>query len=207
MQFLGRRPLWVIPLAIAASLAVLVGPATAGSGVTKKATATANAVPASGVYTCAWISNHEAAASRAGVTCDPNVFFMQMSGLMPSPQPVVGSNTGVTPLSTGIYGPVPVPTDGGRVGEGVYAWGPGEYSNYWNFWANYKFAYPGLWYNWWVEKSSDNSVLVSGKGLDLSGQGPIIVPSYTTRKWGAQNKTGVAQNWTLYWGNCSGSNC
>jgi hypothetical protein len=201
MQFLGRRPLWVLPLAIAASLAVLVGAATAGSGVTKKATSTA--VPASGVYTCDWISSHVVAALRAGVTCDPVIFSTQMSGFMPSTQPVVTSNTRATPLVNGIYGPVPVPANGDRVGQGVFAWGPGEYSNYWNFWANYKFAYSGLWYNWWVEKSSDNSVLISGKGLDTSGQGPITVQSYTTRKWGAQNRTGVAQNWTLYWG-CTG---
>lgn len=186
----GQMPDWASSRTLALLAAVIgaatvVAPATASVGNGASAQST---MPPGDVYTCDWISNHQAAALAAGVTCDAVTFFTEMSGFPVDPQPA----------TAGCCTQIPVPQDGGRVGPGVFAWGPGEYTNYWSFKANYPVS--PYWDNWWIEKSSDNSVLLSGTLFNDNMDGPFQVPSTAVRKWGAQNKTQIAQNWTLWYG-------
>jgi hypothetical protein len=196
MQFLRRHSQWVLPVASAVALAGMVAPAASAGGPSN----TQSVMPPGNVYTCDWISEHVAAGLRAGVTCDAITFFTEMTGFNVGPQPA-DTSTAVVASGNCLYHITSVPTDGSRVGNGVFAWGPGEYSNCWTWKANYAMD-PGGWYNWWVEKSSDNSVLISGQVWDTTWQGPIQVQTYAVRKWGAQNKGGTAQSWDSWWG-CS----
>lgn len=197
MPFLRRRSLWVLPVVSASVLVGVIAPAASAGGPAS----TQSVMPPGDVYTCAWISENQVAALRAGVTCDAVTFLTEMTGFNAGPQPAETESPVVVASGSCVYHITSVPTDGGRVGNGVFAWGPGEYSNCWTWKANYAMD-PGGWYNWWVEKSSDNSILISGQVFNTDWVGPLQVGTYAVRKWGAQNKGGTAQSWDSWWG-CS----
>jgi hypothetical protein len=168
----STRALALLACVIAA--AAVVAPAEAGSGASGQSGA-----PPGGVYTCDWISNHQVAALNAGVTCDYVTFITQMTGFNAGPQSAAAS--GLQPDccgSCGFYTSAEAPTDGSRVGEGVYAWGPYEYSNEYKFTANYD---PAQYYEWYVENTS-GTIQSSGQGdyLHPTWIGPIDVPGSAT---------------------------
>jgi hypothetical protein len=140
--------------------------------------------PPDGIYTCSWIAGHPAAALAAGVTCDPLTFFTQMAAPVTAPQPVT-----VTPDATGCHA---LPADGSRVGYGVYAWSAYEYSNWWQWNAQYGPAN----YEWYIQDTSGQNVLFHHEYDTAVHQ--RNTPGAANWRWGGHNVSrDTAENWWI----------
>lgn len=175
------RATFLVVVAVAAAVAASIGVSTAAAG-----RAAAVASPPNGIYTCAWIAAHPAAAAQARVTCDPSVFNAAQAGALASPTAPAGPDT------IDANGCQPVPNGGGRVGKGVFAWSTYEYANQWVWSANYGPAY----YTWYLKKT-DNTTYAYGLNSDTNTH-DIGVPANIYR-WGAQNHSATAQAWYVCW--------
>jgi hypothetical protein len=165
------------PTRLAAVLVVAALPLFAGAGLA--ATGSRPQLPPNGVYTCAWIGSHPAAAAEARVTCDPTVFFSASLG---------ASNDAMSPLSSGCQ---VLPTSG-AVGKGVWAWTAYRYSHY--------FAFAGINsfpnYTWYVQNTG--GTVDWGNIADQSFHNSSVLP-FNNYRWGAQNHSEQAQKWNVCW--------
>jgi len=174
-------------LACVITAIAVVTPAEAGARAAGQ-----SVMPPGGVYTCGWISRHNAAALAAGVTCDYVTFISETSGFTAGPQPADAPPPG------GFY-QGDVPTDGSRVGYDVYAWSPGEYTNSYEWYSNYPTTPAPGYYEYYVENTAGD-IYLHGNRQGTGDSGPICGSSYAVRKWGGHNKSqhpgGI--NWTAF---------
>jgi hypothetical protein len=166
-------------VALLCALAML---AVTSSGTAAHGAAEAT-LPPNGVYTCAWIAAHPAAAAQAHVTCDPSGGPASASGALPA-----AGSVPTTPDTIDANGCQYVPGPTTRVGKGVWGWTTYEYASHWGWTANYGPAD----YTWYIQKT-DGTNWVSGVVQD-TGFHSINIASNVYR-WGAQNHSSTAEQW------------
>lgn len=138
-------------------------------------------MPPNDIYTCDWIAAHPAAAIQAAVTCDPSVFFAASESLALATAPGAGPDAN---------GCQPVPNNGSRVGQGVFAWSTYEYANDWVFYGNYSPAD----YTYYIQKT-DGTNVVQQRITDVIAH--EIGVQANIYRWGAQNHSSTAQSWEV----------
>jgi hypothetical protein len=169
--------------AVAAAVAAASAPAaTAGSSLS-------TVTPPGHVYTCGWISEHQAAAFDAGVTCDPITFLEEM-GQLPNLGPASGQNLG--PLDYG--GNIWVPCCGNYVGPGVYAWSDYVYSN---FWAWQAMDNPSPTYEAYIQNTSGVNKYHRTFTNDTTWY--CWDPSAASQRWGGHNIGTGRLHWYDNW--------
>jgi hypothetical protein len=141
-----------------------------------------NGVPPNGVYTCAWIAAHPAAAAQARVTCDPSGGPASASGSFGA------GSVLTTPDVIDANGCQYVPGPTTRVGKGVWGWTTYEYASHWGWAANYGPAD----YTWYIQKT-DGTNWVSGIIQDTAFHSINIASN--VYRWGAQNHSSTAEQW------------
>lgn len=172
---------FLVPILVTVCLSASTSVATAASNESRS-----HAIPPHGIYTCAWISQHRAAAMIAHVTCDRAVFLAALN----SPGSLVET---APPQSIAVMcpaGPFYVP-NGARVGQGVFAWS--------DFYTNADWQWRGIWapasYTWYLKRSdglTDHN--------DVSDTDWYQQLAYGSYQWGAQNHSTTAQEWEICFG-------
>lgn len=178
-----RRKSLASLLVVAAAIAVgvLVPHAAAGPAASVAASAPPP-MPPNGVYTCDWIAAHPSAALQARVTCDPAV----IAGAKALPIPPQGDV--MQPMLTSTDVPV-----GARVGQGVFAWSDGGYTNYYEYYGKYS---PADYTRYVKDEYGVNHY--PQEEWDTSNHRVSFPTGFYF--WGAQNHSATPQQWHVTWG-------